>query len=85
MKYALKDLCTSLKLLLCNATFILLVMADGVDMFLLNGFVSFAPKYLEQQFGVTASQASIYAGGYAHSCSCCIYSGREPSYYTEAE
>lgn len=60
--YSLKELGAMLKLLICNPTFVCLTLADTVDTFLLNGFVSFAPKFLEQQFGLTASQAAIYGG-----------------------
>ncbi|OAF72102.1 hypothetical protein A3Q56_00097 [Intoshia linei] len=59
---SLSELPAAVKRLLFNPTYMLLVIGDALDAFLLNGFVIFAPKYLETQFNITPSKASIFAG-----------------------
>ena len=58
----LKDLPTSIKLLLQNPTFMCFMIGSGLDNFLLNGFVTFFPKFTEHQFNLAANEASFYSG-----------------------
>ncbi|XP_013403130.1 solute carrier organic anion transporter family member 4A1 [Lingula anatina] len=58
----LMDLGAAMKRLFQNATFVCIVICDAVEGFLVGGFIAFAPKYLENQFSMSASQASILTG-----------------------
>ena len=61
-KVCMKEFKKYIKSLLTTPTYVLLVLADGTDGFLLSALASFLPLVIEKQFGVTASQASLYAG-----------------------
>ena len=56
------DLPTAIKLLLLNPTYMFFMLGACLHNFLLNGFLTFLPKYMEHQFGLTASDASFYSG-----------------------
>ena len=56
------DFPVALKHLLLNRTFMLFTLGMSIDNFLINGFITFFPKFLEHQFSMTASEASFYGG-----------------------
>jgi organic anion transporter 4A len=58
----LKDLPVSLKILLKNGPFVLINIAASSDSLIIAGLSAFAPKITEQQFGLTASFASLLVG-----------------------
>ena len=58
----IKDLPTALKHLLLNPTYMCFMLGGSIDNFLINGFITFFPKYMEHEFAMTASSASFYAG-----------------------
>ncbi|XP_041361759.1 solute carrier organic anion transporter family member 4A1-like [Gigantopelta aegis] len=61
-KRGFKNLLLSAKLILLNPTFILLTLAAAVEDILVGGVAAFGPKYIEYQFRLTASTASLYMG-----------------------
>jgi hypothetical protein len=48
--------------LLRNFTFVMLIVYQTVDAFLLNGFATFIPKMFETMFGLSKSTAGVVAG-----------------------
>lgn len=50
-------------LLLKNPTFIFLCLAGASEATLIAGMSTFGPKFLESQFGLSASQAATWFGG----------------------
>ncbi|XP_078665171.1 solute carrier organic anion transporter family member 4A1-like [Branchiostoma floridae x Branchiostoma belcheri] len=59
---SLKDLPRSILYLLKNPTFMFLNLAGATEGTLLTGFSTFGPKFLESQFGLSASSASMLMG-----------------------
>ncbi|GCC30041.1 solute carrier organic anion transporter family member 4C1-like [Chiloscyllium punctatum] len=57
-----KDFFVVLLLLLKNPVFIFLVIAGTTEALVITGFVTFMPKFIENQFGLTASLAAILGG-----------------------
>ena len=55
---------TQMKALLSNGTFIFIVLSGVGDAFLIGGFTTFGPKYLETEFKLTAGGAGILFGIY---------------------
>lgn len=59
---SIRDLPKSLKILLRNPAFMFLNVAAAFEALLLSGFATFLPKFIESQFGVTASWAALLVG-----------------------
>ena len=59
----LKTLPINLWKVFSNLTWVFITLAVTSSIIVLAGMVSFAPKYLESQFSLTASTASLIAGG----------------------
>ena len=53
---------SSIWLLLKNPTFILLCLAGATEATLIAGMSTFGPKFLESQFGLSASEAATLFG-----------------------
>lgn len=53
-----------MKHVMSNATFVFVVLAGIGDAFLIGGFTTFGPKYVETQFGLTAGMAGTLFGEY---------------------
>lgn len=60
--FRLKDLPTSILILLRNPAFLLVASANALDFGLISGLSAFTPKYLESMFGLTPSVAAYYLG-----------------------
>lgn len=58
----LKDLPRAARVLICNPTFVALSVAGATEGVLLTGFATFMPKFLENQFNMTASRAALIVG-----------------------
>lgn len=56
--------CRSLLLLLKNPTFAFLCLAGATEATLIAGMSTFGPKFLESQFGLSASEAATWFGGW---------------------
>ena len=50
------------QVLFLNPTFILVTLATVFDSMLINGFAYFGPKYLENQFSISASAVGMIFG-----------------------
>lgn len=57
------SVCRSLLLLLKNPTFIFLCLVGATEATLIAGMSTFGPKFLESQFGLSASEAATCFGG----------------------
>ncbi|XP_078252557.1 solute carrier organic anion transporter family member 4C1-like [Rhinoraja longicauda] len=57
-----KDFITVLRKMLKNSVFMCLVIASCTEGLVITGFVTFLPKYIENQFSQTASLAAIVGG-----------------------
>ena len=51
-----------LKQVVCTPSWVFITIAISMSLFVVSGITAFAPKYLESQFGLTASTASVIAG-----------------------
>lgn len=60
--HTLKELLPSLKSLLTNPTFVFLALAAAFEGLAVTGFSTYSPKFVEAQFRMTSSQASLYTG-----------------------
>ncbi|XP_040451240.1 solute carrier organic anion transporter family member 1A2-like isoform X4 [Falco naumanni] len=59
-----KDFIPFLKALFCNPVYMLFICITVLQFSAFNGMISFMPKYLEQQFGKSASDAIFLIGVY---------------------
>lgn len=59
---SMRDLPTSLKILLWNPTFVFLSLAGASEGMLVSGLATFLPKIIESQFSIAASSAALYVG-----------------------
>ena len=50
------------QVLVTNPTFMMVTLASVSDAMLVNGFTNFGPKYLENQFSVSASVSGMIFG-----------------------
>ncbi|XP_019622912.1 PREDICTED: solute carrier organic anion transporter family member 4A1-like [Branchiostoma belcheri] len=57
-----RDFPSALKLLLCNPTFMFLCLAGATESFLVGGFSTFGPKYVENQYNRSPGSAAILSG-----------------------
>ena len=69
----LKTFPTHVRVIFTNLSWLFVTLAVTSSLLTLSGMVSFAPKYMESQFQLTASRASLIAGGVGKSCdSVCV-------------
>ena len=57
-----RDVLLTLRSLITNWTFLFTALYGACDAMLIDGFQTFGPKYLQQQFGLTSSMAGIVFG-----------------------
>ena len=57
-----KSLWPATKSLLMNKTFMFITLSTTAESLATGGFSTFLPKFIENQFHVTSSNASLYAG-----------------------
>ena len=57
-----------------SASWVFVTIAASVLFFSLDGMISFGPKYIESEFGLTASQASLTVGALGKLCCMCMSS-----------
>ena len=62
IKFHFKELPHQLVSLLFNVPFMCVSISFALQSLVVAGLVSFAPKYLETQFGLSASAASLVSG-----------------------
>ncbi|XP_065344246.1 solute carrier organic anion transporter family member 5A1 [Cloeon dipterum] len=55
----------AVKRLLCNPIYIVTCLGACMELAIVSGFVVYLPKYLETQFSLGKSQASVFTGGIA--------------------
>ncbi|XP_077989837.1 solute carrier organic anion transporter family member 4A1-like [Glandiceps talaboti] len=58
----LRDLPAAFGILLCNAPFMFLNLAGATEAFIMTGFSTFGPKFVESQFSQTSSWAATLVG-----------------------
>jgi hypothetical protein len=59
---SLKDLPAALKNIFKIPTFVLIALCDSLEGLAVSGAGAFMPKYLETQYGLSSSMASIVSG-----------------------
>ncbi|XP_078090729.1 solute carrier organic anion transporter family member 1C1-like [Mustelus asterias] len=57
-----KDFLPSVKRLICNPIYFLLLLQSALQMNSMIGILTFKPKFIEQQYGQTASRANLLVG-----------------------
>lgn len=62
MPHTLKQLLPTLKSLLTNKPFVFVALAGTFEGFVVSGFSTFMPKFVETQFHVSPGQAATYTG-----------------------
>ncbi|KYM80179.1 Solute carrier organic anion transporter family member 5A1 [Atta colombica] len=60
-----KDIPRSMWRLVCNPVYVVTCLGACMELVIVSGFVVFLPKYLETQFSLGKSQASIFTGSVA--------------------
>uniref|UniRef100_A0A1B6FGW3 Solute carrier organic anion transporter family member n=1 Tax=Cuerna arida TaxID=1464854 RepID=A0A1B6FGW3_9HEMI len=60
-----KDIPMSMWRLLCNPVYVVTCLGACMELVIVSGFVVFLPKYLETQFSLGKSQASVFTGSIA--------------------
>ncbi|XP_015600902.1 solute carrier organic anion transporter family member 3A1 [Cephus cinctus] len=60
-----KDIPRSMWRLVCNPVYVITCLGACMELVIVSGFVVFLPKYLETQFSLGKSQASIFTGSIA--------------------
>lgn len=58
----LRDIWVSFKALITNPTFMFLNLAAACEGLMVSGFSTFAPKFIEYQFGLSSGVAAMYVG-----------------------
>lgn len=48
--------------LVCNPVYVVTCLGACMELIIVSGFVVFLPKYLETQFSLGKSQASVFTG-----------------------
>lgn len=61
----IKDIPRSMWRLVCNPVYVVTCLGACMELIIVSGFVVFLPKYLETQFSVGKSQASVFTGSIA--------------------
>uniref|UniRef100_A0A0L8FTN5 Solute carrier organic anion transporter family member n=1 Tax=Octopus bimaculoides TaxID=37653 RepID=A0A0L8FTN5_OCTBM len=62
LKMGWKAILSSLKILTSNPTFMFLNLSAACESIILSGFATFAPKFIESQFSLSASVSAVYVG-----------------------
>lgn len=52
--------------ILSNMTFLFVSLSYTAECAIVTAFITFIPKFIESQFGIPASKASIYTGKFVH-------------------
>ncbi|XP_015110439.1 solute carrier organic anion transporter family member 5A1 [Diachasma alloeum] len=65
-----KDIPRSMWRLVCNPVYVITCLGACMELVIVSGFVVFLPKYLETQFSLGKSQASIFTGSIAMPGAC---------------
>lgn len=52
--------------ILSNITFLFVSLSYTAESAIVTAFITFIPKFIESQFGIPASSASIYTGELCH-------------------
>lgn len=60
-----KDIPRSMLRLVCNPVYVVTCLGACMELIIVSGFVVFLPKYLETQFSLGKSQASVFTGSIA--------------------
>ncbi|XP_067008279.2 solute carrier organic anion transporter family member 3A1 [Anabrus simplex] len=60
-----KDIPRSMWRLMCNPVYVVTCLGACMELIIVSGFVVFLPKYLETQFSLGKSQASVFTGSIA--------------------
>lgn len=60
----IKDIPRSMWRLVCNPVYVVTCLGACMELIIVSGFVVFLPKYLETQFSLGKSQASVFTGKY---------------------
>ncbi|XP_055682456.1 solute carrier organic anion transporter family member 5A1 isoform X2 [Lutzomyia longipalpis] len=60
-----KDIPQSMWRLVCNPVYVVTCLGACMELMIVSGFVVFLPKYLETQFSLGKSQASVFTGSIA--------------------
>lgn len=58
----IRDIWISFKVLIVNPTFMFLNLAAACEGIMVSGFSTFAPKFIEYQFGLSSGVAAMYVG-----------------------
>ncbi|PSN43736.1 hypothetical protein C0J52_15344 [Blattella germanica] len=61
----IKDIPRSMWRLVCNSVYVVTCLGACMELIIVSGFVVFLPKYLETQFSLGKSQASVFTGSIA--------------------
>lgn len=61
----IKDIPRSMLRLVCNPVYVITCLGACMELIIVSGFVVFLPKYLETQFSLGKSEASIFTGSIA--------------------
>lgn len=61
--------------ILSNVTFLFVSLSYTAESAIVTAFITFIPKFIESQFGIPASSASIYTG----KCTSSFYTGKYTS------
>lgn len=61
----IKDIPRSMWRLVCNPVYVVTCLGACMELVIVSGFVVFLPKYLETQFSLGKSQASVFTGSIA--------------------
>ncbi|XP_071442039.1 solute carrier organic anion transporter family member 3A1 [Hetaerina americana] len=61
----IKDIPRSMWRLVCNPVYVVTCLGACMELIIVSGFVVFLPKYLETQFSLGKSQASVFTGSIA--------------------
>ncbi|XP_066908084.1 solute carrier organic anion transporter family member 3A1 [Halyomorpha halys] len=61
----IKDIPRSMWRLVCNPVYVITCLGACMELVIVSGFVVFLPKYLETQFSLGKSQASVFTGSIA--------------------
>lgn len=61
--HSIKEILPAMKDILCNLPFTFTVLGLVAHLMVLSAIGKFLPKYIEAQYGIVASNASLYAGG----------------------
>ena len=70
---SMKDFPTSIKLILCNPTMMLITVVTGSEGLIVSGFATFMPKFFQEMYNLSAGSAAALSGIYKTTV-LCLYS-----------